>query len=576
MADGPKDTLGELSDSLQSRHKGGAGGPSGENERPRHQRADIRLIERALRERWEIPQGLRDSLPRLLTSLAVNERSGPRTRVQAAKAILAMDKVNIDAVKVIQADETAGLVNDGSQYATEARAWFAAHPEQWVAHVLGVSAWRDHPEECADQISLFRSIFEHRRTACKSGHKTGKTFVLAAATLAWLHLYPEAKVITTAPTGRQVRELLWREIHRLHKQAARNGNPLGGDLLQMKYTLGPDRFAIGFATDEQHEGVQAQGWSGERVLVIFDEGGGVPRSLWEVANTVLQTPTSHIVAAGNPHDPATPFYDACVSKLWHTITLSSWRAPSALGGHAIAPGTATVEWCEEMLELLGENDPQYQFRVLGEFPDASAHTLVRLSDCEAAQKRERVESGVRVGGVDVARFGDDRTVITAMDGGHIEEVLHLSGADVPDVAARVAIMYRERKWSSVAVDDTGVGGGVTDILHREKDLVVIPVNFGEGAFAPRKYANKATEMFAMLADDLKAGRISGLPAGDIVRDLTARLYTFTLRQQMQLEAKKVFKQRIGRSPDDGDSLLLANYARHLAGGAAQTISQVFA
>jgi len=451
--------------------------------------------------------------------------------------------------------------------------YYRKHPERWAIDALGITAWRDYPEACADQIRLLRSIFENKRTACKSGHKTGKTFVSAAATLTWLSLYPKSKVITTAPTGRQIEKLLWREIRLQHANAERLGMPIGGRLLTKELIFSDDHYAIGFATDKESGGVQAQGWSGDQLLFVLDEAAGISAEVWNVANTALQSETAHIVAAGNPVDPATPFYDKCVDPLWHTLTLSSWDSPNVTAGQQIVPGCATQSWCDEMLATEGTNSPEYLFRVLGEFPSGSAFSLISLAQCEAAHDRT-VAGGVKAGGCDVARFGDDKTVLTAMDGGQIVEQEEFAGLDVVAVAGVTAEWYKRYGWQCVAVDDTGVGGGVTDVLG-SAGINVLPVNFGESASDPEKHANKAMEMLDMLAHEFIDGTIGGLPRNAIVRELTGRQYSFTPKQQKKLEPKDKFKARIGKSPDRGDSLMLANYARRIGGNGAASIAQVY-
>lgn len=450
-----------------------------------------------------------------------------------------------------------------------------ARPELFAIHALGVSAWEKHADYCADQITLFRSIFNNRRTAAKSGHKTGKTFTLAAAALTFLHLYVPSIVITTAPTARQVEKLLWQEIHHRYNWALIHGMPLGGEILTKEYRLGPNHFAYGFATDKTGEGVQAQGWSGENLLIIIDEAAGVPKELWDVANTALQTPTAHIVAVGNPVDPATEFHVKCCSDLWTTLTMSSLNSPNCKAGWSICPGTASKEWCAEMESELGADSPQYAFRVLGEFPEASAFALITLDMClKAAQKKLHKVTGDKVLGCDVARFGDDLTTVVEMTGGHITEVETHAKLDVVSVAGVCARRYRANKCTAIAIDDTGVGGGVVDILSNNEGINVIPVNFGARSFEPVKYADMATEMFASLAASLKDGVISGLPTGKIVQELTTRQYKFTPQQQMKLEPKDAFKKRIGRSPDVADGVMLANHARIMQSGGLSVLSQV--
>lgn len=449
------------------------------------------------------------------------------------------------------------------------------NPVLFAAQALGVTTWEEHPDAFADQIAMFRSIFANKRTCVLSGHKTGKTFTNAVAALTFLCLYAPSKVITTAPGGRQTKELIWQEIHAIYERCERSGRPIGGTLLQTKLTYGPNHFAIGFSSRTEDQGVNFQGFSGDNILFILDEAAGVDPVVWGAAETAMQSRNSHIVATGNPFDPATQFYRAACSRYWHTMTMSSWRSPNIVAGRELVPGLASREWCEKMRDELGEDSAEYRWRVLGRFPAGSAHSMITLSSCEEARTRPRVAPGLRAIGVDVARFGDDRTVIVLMDGGHVVQTERHSGLDTVNVAGRVAELYRAHKADLVAVDDCGVGGGVTDILMRHADFNVLPVNAGERANDSEAFANLGMEMYAMLADDLKNGRISGLPDDETTEQLVNRRYSYTITQAKKLEPKAEYKKRMGRSPDEADALIICNYGRRFAGETAQYRAQVY-
>lgn len=453
--------------------------------------------------------------------------------------------------------------------AVKAYEGFMRNPEAFVRLAFGVELWEKQRE-------VLQAVFQHKRTAVKSGHKVGKTHLMAHTALAFLMLVRPSVVITTAPTWRQVEKQLWQEIHAACDRAKYRGLPIGGELLTTQLKFGAKHFGFGFSSEHTEGGVNFQGFSGN-VFFLFDEAGGIPQNIWDVVETSMVSAKARWLVAGNPHDPASPFWKCFGSKLWKPFTVSSWDTPNSITGREIIPGLATREWCEERKAEWGEEDPRYQFRVLGEFPDASAFSLIRTSWLRAAQKAEPKTGGVRAGGCDVARFGDDDTVIVGFDGGHLLPMEVIHGADVVNVAGAVARAYKRNKWECVAIDDTGVGGGVTDVLVRDRELNVIPVNFGEAANDNEHYANRVTEMFASFAESLKLGEVSGFPEDEeLCREFTARKYEFTLTQQMKLWPKKKFKEEIGRSPDRADAILLADWARKVGGSGVCAFAQVFA
>ncbi len=445
---------------------------------------------------------------------------------------------------------------------------FREDPARWVYAAFNTELY-------PRQAEILQSVFNNPRTVARSGHATGKTFVSATALLAFMLLQDDAICISTAPTQRQCRDLLWKEVHGLHARAASLGRPLGGELQQLRYELSPTSFAIGFSTEKTGGGIRLQGFHAKSILLLFDEAAGIPQELWEAAEGLMTGDNSHWLAIGNPLSKSSSFYNASSSSAWNSLRLSSWDTPNVQQGREVVPGLASKRWCEHMLAEYGEESGIYAFRVLGEFPDEGIDTLIQLAWVEAAINRERVPGGIKVGGCDVARFGDDQTVIVAIDGGHVEEITKFSKAATTETAGRVIDAYKRLGWTAVAIDDTGVGGGVTDMC-REAGLNVIAVNFASAAvFEPDKYNGIVTELFTGMAEDLRAGSISGLPQdSDVTRQLVNRRYGFSSDGRMKVESKADFKKRIRHSPDEGDALLLANFARRI-GGSWEAWAQLF-
>jgi hypothetical protein len=447
------------------------------------------------------------------------------------------------------------------------------HPVEFAQHILRAGLWNRQEE-------ILNSVWTNKKTAVKSGHKVGKTYLLGVTALTYLFLVRPSVVITTAPTWRQVEKQLWQEIKALVNKVKGYGPPLGGELLETQYKLGDKHFAFGFSSEHGQSGVNFQGFSGP-ILFIFDEAGGVPQAVWDVVETSMVHSQSRWLCMGNPHDPATPFYNCFSSKFWTKFTVSSRETPNALAGKELVPGLATREWCDERLEEWGPDDPRYQFRVLGEFPDGGIFTLIRTAWVRAAMMKDRpayVDGKVpyRAGAVDVARFGDDDTCIVGFEGTHLDSIDQVHGSDTVNVAGLVARKYKERGWNGVVVDDTGVGGGVTDILCRDPSINVIPVNYGESAADDDHYCNIITEMYAVFADELKDGLISGIPKNEIVlREFVARKYKFDMKQRMKLQPKSEFKEEVGSSPDRADAIVMARWAVRMAANGESYLGQIF-
>lgn len=237
-------------------------------------------------------------------------------------------------------------------------------PVFFCRHVLGIRPWRRQRE-------VLRALRDHERVAVRSGHGTGKSFIAAAATLWFLYAYYPAKVITTAPTWNQVRQILWSEIRRLH---AASRVPLGGRVLEERIRLGDDAFAVGISTDEAE---RFQGFHAESVLVILDEAPGVREEIWEAAQTLLTGRTGRLLAIGNPTRPVGSFYEAFgAGSAWAQVRISCLDCPNVRFGREIYPRLVTRQWVEGRRRDWGEGTGLWRSRVLGEFPEDAQSLLI--------------------------------------------------------------------------------------------------------------------------------------------------------------------------------------------------------
>ncbi len=418
-------------------------------------------------------------------------------------------------------------------------------PVAFANEVLGVQPW-------AKQQAIMRSVAQHKRTTVRACHYSGKTWAAGVLAHWFTRCFSPSLVISTAPTDRQVKEVLWKEIRR-------HSLPAPGIMNRQDMTVSTTQRAFGFTTSEPEK---FQGWHEANILVIVDEASGVEEPIYEAIEGVLTGPNARLLLIGNPNNPDGTFFQSFRVPLFPgegRFHISAFEVPE----HLLPPG-----WPQEMAELWGEDSPMYQVRVLGEFPPQGEDSLISLKWAEDAQERELPDEPaqpVQIG-VDVARFGSDESVCLARRGRSVVASDAWRGCDTVASAGRVGLLARNSGASLVAVDDPGIGGGVTDRLRELKrdgglKAEVQAVNVGERARDDEKFYNRRSELFWGLRERFQQGDIS-IPKDDILlSQLTALRYSYTPRGQIKVESKDDLRKRRPQgakwtSPDRADALML--------------------
>jgi len=315
----------------------------------------------------------------------------------------------------------------------------------------------------------------------------------------------------------------------------------------------------------------------------------MPPAVLRSAEGVLAAAThARIIQAGNPLATDSALYDAAERRKGLYKVLRINGDPD---NPARAP-RVNLEWATDLVRTYGRDAPYVRANVLGLFPLQATDALLGLSHFEEARERtttklgEAVRTGVRVLGVDVARFGTDRSVVCVRNGDIIERFESWMAYPVDQSSDRIAGIANDCKAEYVCVDDIGVGGGVTDMLQRkvtdgelDKNLIVKGVNVGVSSDATNKdgeplYANLKAELNLELAESIKRGEVAITEAAyntPIVAEGTDIRYGFARGgKTLKIEDKDDFKKRNdGLSPDHWDSMVLAFVPRGLVGDIAQ-------
>jgi hypothetical protein len=433
-------------------------------------------------------------------------------------------------------------------------------PVWWVEHVLGDEPW-------PKQADILRALVDNREVNVRSCHSAGKSWVASRAALWFLFNHPRSLVITTAPTARQVRGIIWREIATAH---ARARVPLGGELSTMALRISEDWLALGF-TAADHDPDRFQGFHAKSTLVIIDEACGVSEQIDTAVDSILSGDHCRLLRIGNPTDAQTPFGRAFAKQQGARFKISAFDCPNftafgiqpanladwrALQGHKPLPYPQLVnpEWVDLKRRQWGEGSPLWQARIAAEFPEDGETVLIPLRLIEAAQGAELKPEGRNIWGVDVARMGSDETVIMARNGPVARQLAAFRKLDTMQVAGRIAQLYAcaEAQPEAINVDEIGIGAGVLDRLV-ELGLPAVGVNVGSRPVDPERFANLRAEIFWTLRERAEAGDLDIEDDEELAGQLSAQRYKITSAGKVQLESKTEQTE----SPDRADALALA-------------------
>jgi len=455
------------------------------------------------------------------------------------------------------------------------------NPLIFYDEALGCGHWGKQ-----DDITL--SVFNNQRTTVKSCHGSGKSYIAARVGLAFLFAHKNSVVLTTAPTFRQVEDVIWREWRFAHSSAK---IPLGGSLLQTRYDIDPKWYAKGISSDKPDN---VQGYHADHILVIVDEAAGVEKDILDSIQGLLTSESVHLLYIGNPTVGVGPFYNSFKSNLFEKISISVFDTPNFTKNGIKnlqdlkafrkredivdlpldTPQLVTPLWAWERLWDWGEDSPIFKARVLAEFPEEGSDTLIGLHLVEQALRKEYTTEELthfphrKTIGIDVARYGDDTTVFVAMHHHrHIGTEWH-NGKDLMVTAGTAIKMFHdlgmEKSRDTFVVDDTGLGGGVTDSL-KEQGYNVMPINFGSKS-TEEGFVNIKAEMFWYLRQMFRDGMIDLRDDGKLVAQLPTTKYSYNSQGKLQIMSKEKMKAEGLESPDFVDALVLAMYGHKVIKG----------
>lgn len=388
------------------------------------------------------------------------------------------------------------------------------------------------------------------RMAASSGHGVGKSALVAWLILFILSTRPYSRGSITASTVTQLTTKTQPELAKWLRRCI-CGHWFRLDTAKIVALESPEDWRADFITarKENSEAFAGQHNATSTSFYVFDEASGVPDEIFEVAEGGLTDGEPMMFCFGNPTRPTGHFADL-FKKLAHR-----WLGYRVDSRTARMTNKAQIQaWAEDW----GEDSDFFRVRVRGLPPGQAPEQLISKDDVIAARRRPARADvwDPLVLGVDVARYGNDRSVIVARKGNdartHAAQIYEK--ISTMELAARVVETANALQADAVFVDGGGIGGAVVDRCE-QLGLIVIEVNFG-GLSGDREFHDKRSEMWGKLREAVK-NRLAIEDSDELENDLIAQEYLIDRRtRRTRLVSKEDLHRLELPSPDWGDALAL--------------------
>jgi hypothetical protein len=418
----------------------------------------------------------------------------------------------------------------------------------------GPRTWQsDTLEIIGKHVGNPETRFQPLQIAVASGHGVGKS-ALISMVMSWaMSTCEDCKIVVTAGTGTQLATKTAPEVQKWFRLALNtHWWDINATSIRVKDAVHQAMWRADFITwsIQKTEGFAGLHNQGKRIIIIFDEASSIDDIIWEVVEGALTDEDTEIIwiAFGNPTRNSGAFYQAITgANRWNKRQIDSRTVE---GTNKALLDAQIAEW--------GEDSDRARVRIRGEFPRGGSTQFIPGDLVAAARKRiaEGFAKMPVIFAVDVARFGDDRSIICKRQGRKAEFIGKYYGIDTQNLGGKVQEAIDRENPDAVVIDGDGIGGAVYDFLKaRGYDRKTVLVEFHGGA-TPKdshKYLNRRAEVWGEMRDWLEGGDIPD--EAEIDTDLTGPDYGYhPTRGCLVLESKDDMKSRGVDSPDLADAL----------------------
>lgn len=436
----------------------------------------------------------------------------------------------------------------------------------FVEEVLLVN--KPHIKISKQQRAFLEALPRQKRISIRSGHGTGKDASASWAVLWFLSTRVFAKVVCTAPTARQLNDILWSEISKWARDSA----------IQDEFVIQSEKIfhkgapkewwcravSPSVRADPADQAETLAGFHGDHLLIIVDEASGVEDPVYIPIEGALTQEDNRVILIGNPTKNKGYFHDTQfhpeIGKLWFKLHWDSRDSENV-----------KAEYPKYMADKYGVESNVFRIRVAGLPPLEDARTLIPLywaEQCIGKYIEENEEDPIYLG-VDVARYGEDASIILPRKGLVVKPWHKFQGLNTITLAGHVMQTYQDNAAEGCGVDVIGVGAGVADYLRKQRMPGLFDVNVSWASNDPNKYALMRDELWWKVREncmygyysfpDIKApGEVLSL-GQELANELSSPYYEFNRNGAVKVEGKKDMKKRGVASPNIADALCITEY-----------------
>lgn len=436
----------------------------------------------------------------------------------------------------------------------------------FVKEVLLIN--KPHIKITSQQEEFLRALPAQKRISIRSGHGTGKDASASWAILWFLCTRVYAKVVCTAPTARQLNDILWSEISKWLRESA----------IQLDFVVQRDKIfhkdapkewwaravSPSVRADPDDQAETLAGFHGDHLLIVVDEASGVEDPVFIPIEGAMTQEDNRVVLIGNPTKNRGYFHDTQfhpeISKEWFKLHWDSRDSENVKSDYPIYMATK-----------YGVDSNIFRIRVAGEPPLEDERTLIPLfwaEQCIGKEIEVAEEEPIYLG-VDVARYGEDKSIVLPRHGLRVLPWVSFQGMNTITLAGHIMQIYEETNAEGCAIDVIGVGAGTADYLRKKRMPGLFDVNVSWASSDSKKYALLRDELWWRVREKCMYGYYSfpdvKMP-GDVLslgqelaNELSSPRYEFDRNGAVKVESKKDMKKRGIASPNIADALCATEY-----------------
>lgn len=413
------------------------------------------------------------------------------------------------------------------------------------------------------QIDGLYKLGKSKRLTIRSGHGTGKDAFASWAIMWFQTTRAYAKCACTAPTARQLDDILWSELSKwLRRSKLRDEFIIQKNKIFHKES--PKEWWVraispGVKASKEEQAETLAGLHGDHLFIVVDEASGVNDPVFIPLEGALTQEDNRVLLIGNMTRNSGYFYDShfhpSISNLWTKLHWDSSKSSN------VQPG-----YCKYMADKYGIDSNVYRIRVLGDPPLEDERTFIPLAWAQSCigNEIEVPEDAPTYLGVDVARYGEDKSIILPRTGLRVLPWTSFQSMNTITFGGHILETFEEFDADGLVIDEIGVGAGVTDWLMKIPGAAkkVIPVSVSQSSSNKKRWHRLRDELWWLMRERCQKKQYS-FPDGtaeeremsnELCDELSCLTYDFDNGGAYQLESKRQAKLRGVSSPNIADAL----------------------